>query len=169
LGNRDEVWNAAWETFYDTYYHVILFEMLSKRWQTLDFLTKLLVTITTSSSAVAGWALWNDNDYKIVWLVLAGFASFISIIHTTLNVNEKVKKYSDLSNKMSSVKYDFESFQHEMKVYPDFDVKDFYNKLELLRNKNINILENHSIDFLTTDKIRNKAQDKLNLALNIEG
>lgn len=169
MGNRDEVWNATWDTFYDSYYHVILFEKLSKRWQTVDFVTKLLVAITTSSSAIAGWSLWNDDDFKIIWIILAGLASFISIVHTILNVNEKVKKYSDLSNKMSLIKHDFESLQNEMKIYPDFNVDSFFTKLEILRDKYINTLENHSIDFLTTDKIRNESQDKLNIALNIQG
>jgi len=31
MGNRDEVWNATCETFYDASYYVILFELISKR------------------------------------------------------------------------------------------------------------------------------------------
>ena len=169
MGNRDEIWNSAWETFYDSYYYSILFSLISKRWQLVDFYTRLIVAMTASGSAIAGWALWNDDDFKILWIILAGFASIISIIHSTLNINEKIKHYTLLNNNMSNVQLEFESFRQEMRVYPEFHINDFFNKHTELREKYQKALELNTPDLLSTDYMQNKAQGILNTKLNIKG
>jgi hypothetical protein len=168
MGNRDELWKATWETLYDASYYEVLFAEVLKRWQAFDIITRLLVAITASGSAVAGWALWNDDNYKILWLVVAGIASLLSIIHATLNTPDRVKNYTKLSNVISHVRLDYETFQHELKIYPDFDVDANFNKFKELRSKYQKALESFSPDFLTTDKARHNAQTILNTKLGIK-
>lgn len=68
MGNREELKKAIWETFYKAMYYEILFDEISKRWQAFDFITRLLVALTASGSAIAGWALWNNDDFKYIWV-----------------------------------------------------------------------------------------------------
>ena len=91
MGNRDELWNATWETFYDASYYEVLFGKLSQNWQIFDFITRLLIALTASGSAVAGWALWNESNYKEYWVITAAIASILSIVHALLNTTDKVK------------------------------------------------------------------------------
>lgn len=86
-----------------------------------------------------------------------------------MNVNDKVINYVSIGGKMHTTKHNFESFQQEMKIYQDFDVTEYFNKLEKLRKEYISVLKMHSTDFLITDKMRNNAQTMLNKALNMEG
>ncbi len=168
MGDRDELLKASWETFYDASYYQILFEEVSKRWQTFDFITRLLVAVTASGSTIAGWALWNDDGFKCIWLFTAGFASLISIVHATLNTPEKVKNYSKLADGISTVCHEYETFRQELKIYPDFNVDEKYNNHKALRLKYTKALEAFSPDFLTTEKIQNDSQTMLNSKLGIE-
>jgi hypothetical protein len=168
MGNRDELWKATWETLYDVSYYEVLFDVVLKRWQTFDFLTRLLVAVTASGSAVAGWALWNDENFKVPWMAVAGVASLMSIIHATLNTPDRVKNYTKLCNAISNVCLDYETFQHELKIYPKFDVDTNFTKYKELRSNYHKALESFSPDFLTTDKLRHKAQTILNTKLGIK-
>jgi hypothetical protein len=49
---RDELWNAAFNTYYDAYYEEIAADKMISRWQILDELTKVLVALTASGSAM---------------------------------------------------------------------------------------------------------------------
>ncbi len=62
---RDILWSSTYETYYDTYYAEILLEALIKKWMKLDVTTKIIVSITASGSAIVGWSLWHNPDYKI--------------------------------------------------------------------------------------------------------
>ena len=56
LDARDEVWNAAYDTYYSTYFEEMVCDVLLDRWQWLDEVTKVLVALTATGSAVTGWA-----------------------------------------------------------------------------------------------------------------
>lgn len=168
-GNRDELWKAAWETFYDASYYEVLFTEVMTRWQSFDFVARLLVSLTASSSAIAGWALWNDDDYKALWVLFAGVASVLSIIHTTLNATEKLKKYSKLLNDMTKVTLDCETFRHELSIYPEFDVDKAFKKHQKLRSDLQKALSGYSSDLMDTKGLQNKSQKILNNKLGIKG
>lgn len=167
MGDRDELWGATWETFYDASYYEILFGSLLKNWQTFDFVTRLLVALTASGSAVAGWALWNDVNYKDYWVFAAGIASLLSIVHATLNTPDKVKNYAQLSNDIASVKLKYETLRQELKIFPEFDVEANFDKHKKLREEYQRVIESYSPDFLTTDSIRNNSQTLLNNKLGL--
>ncbi len=168
MGNKDELWNATWEALYDASYYEILFGELSKEWQKFDFITRVLVALTASGSAVAGWALWSYDNFKVIWLVVAGTASLMSIVHATLNTPDRVKSYTKLASDISGVRLDYETFWKELKIYPDFDVDQYFQKYKELREKYQNVLETYSPDFMATDRIRNKTQTVLNTKLKIK-
>jgi len=168
MGDRNELWKIAWETFYDASYYEILFGETSKNWQTFDFVARLLVAFTVSGSAVSGWALWNDEEYKIGWVIFAGAASVISIIHATLNTNDKLKHYAQLSADISDVKLEYETFRHELSIYPDFDVDQNFKKHQRLREKFQKVISSYTTDFLASKRVQNMAQNILNQKLGIQ-
>jgi len=88
---RDELWTATFDTYYDAYYEELLAAALVRRWQRVDAFTKVLVALTASGSAVAGWTLWSQPGFKTSWTFIAGIAALLSILHSTLNVADRVK------------------------------------------------------------------------------
>ena len=74
---RDELWNASYETYYDAYYGEITADKVTTRWLKFDNFTKILVSLTASGSAISGWVLWNDPNFKYIWFALAGFGAFL--------------------------------------------------------------------------------------------
>ncbi|HFQ5373700.1 TPA: hypothetical protein ACGUM3_001531 [Vibrio vulnificus] len=168
MGDRDEYWNTLWSNYYDSYYYSILFSELTIRAQWFDFISKLLVAVTASGSAIAGWALWEEPSFKIYWVIIAGTASFISIVHTTLNISEKLKGYVKLSNEMAEIRMQYESLQEEVTIYPEFDVDEMHVKSKAVKNKYIAVLRGYAPDFLSSKKLQNRSQDILNDKLGIK-
>ncbi len=65
---RDIIWDKVFEVFYDSYYYEMLSNKLISKWLAIDEITKVLVAITTSGSAIAGWALWNKEGFQYIWI-----------------------------------------------------------------------------------------------------
>ncbi len=78
---RDELWRAAFDTYYDSYYEELLADRLINVWRRVDEVTRILAALTASTSAVTGWALWAQQYSRNVWAVLAGFAAVLTILH----------------------------------------------------------------------------------------
>jgi len=63
---RDALWKATYVLYYNVYYGEMQANKLIIRWQLIDDITKVLMTVTAASSAVAGWTLWQQPDFKII-------------------------------------------------------------------------------------------------------
>jgi len=81
---RDEIWNAAFDTYYDAFYEELCADNLINRWQKLDEASKVLAALTASTSAVAGWVLWTEPHFKVVWSAIAAVAALLTILHASL-------------------------------------------------------------------------------------
>ena len=129
MDNRDMIWDKIFEVFYDSYYYELLSNKIIGIWITIDEITKVLVAITTSSSAIAGWALWNKEGWQYIWLFLAGLGALLSIIHATLNVTQRIKEWTENKRNLSSLRIECETNRGEMAMNADFDTelhKQFY-------------------------------------------
>jgi len=83
---RDEIWVASFDTLYDALYAEAVADKLIDRWQGVDQVTRALVAITASGSAVSGWALWSKPQFQSTWLIDSGVAALLAILHATLGV-----------------------------------------------------------------------------------
>ena len=86
------LYNKVFDTYYDCHFEEIIADKLVYRWQFFDQMSKLLVALTTSGSAVAGWALWSQPGLRPIWAVLAGSAGVLSIVHAVLAVSSTLKE-----------------------------------------------------------------------------
>ena len=126
---RDELWNATYDTLYFTYYNEILCDTLVRRWQITDDLTKVLVALTASGSAISGWALWSDQRFQFLWVGIAGFAALLSIVHSALGVPSRLKDWGDSKRRFASLRIELETFQYRMRVNPEFSTEEFMKEL----------------------------------------
>src|SRR6266576_5126800 len=104
VNQRDELWNATWKSYYDTYFQEILSERVVLRWQRFDEVSKILIALTASSSALSGWAFWNQPDFKVIWTILAGIGAILAIFHKSLEVSHKITDWVSSRSQFCSLR-----------------------------------------------------------------
>src|SRR6266478_8374838 len=73
---REALRQECWKAYYSAYYSQLLADLVAGRWQKLDQVSKLLIALFTTGSAIAGWSLWtNTGPGKVIWLIGAGIAA----------------------------------------------------------------------------------------------
>jgi hypothetical protein len=162
---RDELWNAAFDTYYDSYYQELLRDALVDRWQRVDDLTKVATALTASGSAVSGWALWNEPHLKVAWAVLAGTAALLTIIHATLNVPERVRNHAETKRAFAALRANLETFRYRMRVDPEFPVPSFLDEFVVFRTRFSELLQLLKNDILLTSGAERMTQQHLNILL----
>jgi len=106
----------------------------------------------SSSSAVTGWLVWNQDKYKFVWGVLAGIASVLSIVHVALKVSDRVKDWSDTKGHFVRLRTELDTFLYQMKVNPAFALDEFITRFEALRTRFGEGVDRKKVDFSSPSK-----------------
>jgi hypothetical protein len=122
---RDQLWEGSFETLYHVFYEEYITWGLINQWQKIDEITKVVVALTASGSAVAGWTLWNEPYFKTIWASIAGFAAVLSIIHTALRVPERIKEHGEAKLQLINLRIDLETFRYRMCIDPNFSIESF--------------------------------------------
>lgn len=164
--SRDQLWEATFDTYYDAYYAELLADALIRRWQWVDDINRVIVAVTASGSAIAGWTLWNTNYGKTVWGIFAGFAAVLSIIHAALRVPERLKGIGELQGNNTALRSDLETYRYLMKINPNFPIDEFTRKFEEYRNRLASGVKMN--DILLTLGLKMKVKGELNSLLKDE-
>jgi len=165
---RDELWEVAFETYYDTYYQELLASRLIDRWQTFDETTKVLVALTASGSALTGWTLWTQPDLKNLWTFMAGIAAVLAIVHATLGVPGRLKDEGEIRRRFASLRTDLETFRQRMRVDSNFPVADFTREFVEFKKRYSDCVQLVRNDILLTRSFQVKVQNDLNTMLGGE-
>ena len=158
---RDKIWEKSFETYYDSYFQELVAGKLVYRWSLFDEITKVLVAITATGSAVAGWSLWNKPDFKNAWIILAALGAILSIVHAALNVQSKLKEWEEINRLFTSLRVELESFRQKIEIHPDFDVKEFVEKYDKSREKYGEVMCRLRHDLMRTREFEKKIQKEL--------
>jgi hypothetical protein len=165
----EELWRASFETYYDSLFEEVTADALITRWASVDEVTKLLVMVTASGSAVSGWALWNQPGYRMLWVVLSGVAALLSIVHTALGVPGRIKTHAEDKRRFASLRTDLETFRYRIRVQQDqLDVGQFTREFLEYRKRyseNVQLLGN---DIARTLRFELKMQGEVNARLKNE-
>jgi len=162
---RDEIWSASFNILYDSLYQEIVADRLVKKWQKIDALTRVLVALTASSSAVAGWALWTKPEVKPLWIVLSGIAAVLSIIHATLGVPDRIKQFTEDEGRFLSLRIQLEAFRYKMRIDSQFDVANFTDDLLKFLERFAENGRQIKNDLLRTRRLEEASQSQVNTAL----
>ncbi len=165
FNQRDEIWNATWKSYYDTYFQEILSERLVLRWQRVDELSKVLIALTASGSALSGWALWNQPDFKAIWAILAGIGAILAIFHKSLEVSHKISDWVFSRSQFCSLRFDYEILLNKMRFDPDFSAEKCNKDLDDLIKRFADSYQKIKVDAFLTGRLRNKTQDELDILI----
>ncbi len=164
---RDELWNAAFNTYYDAYYEEIAADKMINRWQILDEITKVLVAFTASGSAISGWALWSNQNFKYIWLILAGAGAVLALTHSTLGVSGRLKDWGEIKRWFATIRIDLETFRYRMTVDPEFPVDNFTKEFIDYRRRYGEGIQRLKNDIFRSNRLEKKAQSELNERLEL--
>ena len=171
MDERDRLWDVVFDTYYDVYFEELAAENLSRRLGGLDNLTKFLVALTASGSAVAGWALWSSSGWRILWAILAGFAAILSILGATLKTPDRVRRLEEVKQCFCRPRVDLETLRDTMRLRSDFPIDETRSRWTELRDSYNTAMQRVQNDPLRSRRFLKKTQNELNerLADQIEG
>ncbi len=161
-------WRPSFDTLYDTYFQELIASAVADRWQRIDLVTSILVAVTASSSAIAGWALWQREGWRTVWLLLAGVTTLLSIVHGTMTVPTRIKEQEELRQQFSKLRVDLETFRQELELNianPDHTTAgsdQLYKDYLSLRNRYAEYTARARRDVANTEKHRGKIRLEVN-------
>jgi len=159
---RDHLWEVSFETFYDAKYIEVLSERLEGEWLIVDKVVAVLVALTASGSAVAGWALWKDGTPASLWAVLSGSAALLAIVHSTLGVPATLKAHGECRRYFTHLSLDIESLRMRMRTNQSFDIDTLEAQFDDCRKRFSSGIGLRQADLLSTRRFQVKVQEALN-------
>ena len=153
------IWEVSFETLYEATYQELASEWVGNWWQRIDLTAAILVAATASGSAIAGWALWNQGQWRLIWVVVAGAASVASIIHGTLQVPNRVKEQESYRKSFSQVRVGLETLRQGIKL--GMDNKEAISEHLKLREAFEKLVGDARPDIALTLRVRNEIQDRV--------
>ena len=159
---KDLLWQTSLETFYRVAYAESLMSAALQKWKPIDGVIKSLVTLTTITSVMVGWMSWGSASGKVAWLVIAGTAALLGLLHVILKISDRISDLSHNAQYFKSLRLNLERFIYEMEVNPDFPLEPFKITFEQYREWLLVGSQMLKEDFLLTHRHRQKIQNKLN-------
>lgn len=124
-----------------------------------------MLALTTSGSAISGWTLWNNPDYKLVWVLLASVGALLAIVHKALDVSRKLTDEGSARSQFSSLRIEIESFLNQMRFFPDFSIDEYSKSLGILRKRFADAYQVTKVDPFLTKRVYRLVQETLNKRL----
>jgi len=131
----------------------------------MDLVSRLLTALFASSSAIAGWALWQNEAGKHVWIVLSGVTALVAILDGVLGSRDKLKRYAELSGSFVRLSQSLQGLLSDMRIEPNFDTAKIRPKRDEVRTRYSELLEQYPVDLFFTRKSENRVQEALNQKL----
>ncbi len=156
------LWQESWDTYYDAHYQEIEAEVVAGSWQRFDDIVKVVVALTASSSAIAGWALWNNPSFKTAWAIIAGLGALLAIIHASLGVPARLREWGEVQRHFVTVRNDLQALRQQMRINSHFPLSAFTADFVECRRRYGEGLQRVKGDLLRTPALRQKAQEELN-------
>lgn len=145
------LWNASFDTYFDCMFEEWIAGSMIGRLSTIDDITKVLVAITASGSAIAGWAVWDHPRAKIFWAICAGVAALLSVVHSSLGISTRIKSHAEDERRFASLRADLETFRYRMQFEQTLDVVQLEKDFLALRQR-----FSENAQALTNDSFRTK-------------
>lgn len=162
---RDRLWEVTYKTYYASFNMEIASQNLIDKWQIVDELTKVLVALTASGSTVSGWTMWNNPNFKFLWLTIAGVGAILAILHSALSVPNRLKHWGEVKQLFAGLRVELETFMYRMTINPEFPIDEFTNEFNIYRKQYAEGIQKQMNDILWTKRLERKSIDLLNQRL----
>jgi hypothetical protein len=173
MGNdpRDEIWGINWKQYYEAFYQEVFAEKIGLTWQRVDEISKVIIALTVSGSAISGWALWNDPQYKMIWTILAGIGALLSITNKSFDISKRVVNWTNTKNGFFKLRIKHEMLMNKMKINTEFNIEEMELEIEKNQTDYAKTYESIPNDSFINGFLKKRTQKYINLQLtgNKEG
>jgi hypothetical protein len=118
-----DVFSRVWD-IYDDYktslFNERYFERKLSKLQSWSLRFDILTAVGTSTTGIAGWALWSQPQFQPIWAAIAGVAVTMSIVKPILKWNDQMIGYSKQFNAHSKISGEYKGlitdigYRHEL-------------------------------------------------------
>ncbi len=155
------LWASAWTTQWKAYYQVCEGELLIARWKMIHLAISLLIAVTASGSAVAGFALWNRPGWSYLWALLVLLASLAAIVSSTIGVPDRLREQEQSHREFTKVYVGLEGLLMDYRMKKP--LADMQSQFAELRKQYALAMANQVIsDYVLTDGLRQQAYERAN-------
>jgi hypothetical protein len=159
LDEREFIWSQSFNLLYEIWNAELQTEELIRLVTIIDRITTFLVTITATTSAVAGWAIWGQPGWKEAWIVVAGAAALLSAAHTTMQISASVQKLEPVRLELTRQRRRIEQFRSEL-LYAKDPEKMWSEYRQLVRDANEQ-MSKMGPDILLIEPLRRRAKEQV--------
>ena len=124
-----EIWEFSVTKLYDAFFEELRAEELSERYEKFEKVTSFFIALTASGSAFAGWSLWNEPDWKMVWVIIAVMVSILSIGKNIFRVPGRIKELDESHREFMKLRLDIENFRQDVELDRIDEIYPMYVKL----------------------------------------
>jgi hypothetical protein len=89
----------------------------------VNIVMEFMIAAFASSSAVAGFTLWNSETGKVAWQILAGIAATLAILKPLLRLTEKIKLLEETIAGYRVLEHDLRTIEISIKQRRTYDNK----------------------------------------------
>ena len=127
----------------------------ARRWTTASD----LIVAAGSSTAIAAWTLWQDNDGRIVWQGIGGAAAIVGVLKPVLGLNDDVQRYGELVTGYTALVFDCETLVRRMRIEGGISAKtwdQYENMIDRMREMGI------KDDILANSRLLSRCTEEVN-------
>jgi hypothetical protein len=154
----DQLWKETYALYYDAHYYEIESELIVQKWQRIDDIVRVVVAVTASSSAVAGWSLWSDPAGKTIWACIAGSSALVAIVHAALGVPARLKEWGEIHRLFLVLRNDIQTLRQQMRIQTGGSTRAIQAAFDAARTRFTEGESKIKSDLLRTNRLRNAAQ-----------
>lgn len=162
---ENTLWDKVFEVYYDSFYEEMIAEALIKKWSVFDSMSKFLALITASGSTIAGISLWNDPEYKIIWVIISVLAALVVAANLSMKVAENLKHQMNTEKEFRDLRIAVETLRMKMEIENintgTCDSSNNYDQLMEYKNKYRELSCGIENDILKSKKFGYKIQKEL--------
>lgn len=167
--NIDVLWNNIFQKYVDVFYQELMLDNLVSKWENFDLITRYLIAITASGSAVSGWALWQFPYGIISWKVLSFTSALLAIFYSVAPIAHNLKLGNQAYTEARLLRSNFEDFIYDFQAYKGDTPRNFTEELRNFNTTFNNICEKSPRFPFVTKSFRVRVQKKLNKELQSKG
>lgn len=161
------IWNEVYDRHYRSYFEELRCERLISTWNLIDTGCRILIAITTSGSAISGWALWEHDTYRTFWTVFAGITAVVAVIYSGAKISEQYRdscvKHADFRN----LRLRLEDFMAKMRTKQYASYQIYKHEFSKLMDSYSDVTSNGIFSVMISDSAEGKIQEKLNKRLGL--
>ena len=102
--------------------------------------------------------MWNSENGKIVWAAMAGLAALLSIVTSTLGIQDRVKRFTETLAIFLRMRLRLECLLSKMRLNPEFETEEVEKDFIQFQEQYAEACPAWPHDIFFTEKLRNKVQ-----------